>query len=87
VLGVASVIVMLSVGEAALSGNEAARGLGGSTIVLRSADPSMSLRSRKDGPLGYGLTYGDCPDSRDRSTVTSATPMRDAARRCVFATG
>src|SRR5262245_10254803 len=81
VLGVASVIVMLAVGEAARY--EALRqleDLGASTIILRSVKPADEPDRNKQGAdlLAYGLTPADL--NRIRSTiptVVSATPMRE----------
>jgi putative ABC transport system permease protein len=88
VLGVASVIVMLAVGEAArFEALEQLKDLGANTILLRSTRPT------DEGPpqegldmLSYGLTYADL--SRIESTVptvTAAAPMREYRKsvRCL----
>ncbi|HVJ81867.1 MAG TPA: ABC transporter permease [Planctomycetia bacterium] len=80
VLGVASVIAMLAVGEAARA--EALKqlsDLGANTILLRSVKPPDEP-DRKAGAdmLAYGLTYADL--DRIRTTipaVVSATPSRE----------
>ena len=80
VLGVASVIVMLSVGEAARF--EALRqleDLGANTIILRTVKPPEEP-DRKAGVdlLAYGLTPADLRRILGTvPTVTSATPMRE----------
>src|SRR5688572_30724920 len=80
VLGVASVIVMLSVGEAARY--EALRqleDLGANTIILRSVKPPEEP-DRKTGVdlLAYGLTPADLRRIESTvPTVMSATPMRE----------
>ncbi len=80
VLGVASVIVMLSVGEAARY--EALRqleDLGANTILLRSVKPQEEP-DKKTGAdlLAYGLTPADLRRIRGTvPTVTAATPMRE----------
>ena len=80
ILGVASVIIMLAVGEAArYQALKQLEDLGVNTILLRSVKPS------EDGPeikgtdrLSYGLTYADLGRIKATvPTVTSATPMRD----------
>jgi putative ABC transport system permease protein len=83
VLGVASVIVMLAVGEAARF--EAVRQLeelGATTIIVRSVKPNEEKeRTRGVDILTYGLTLADM----DRITATipsvvSAVPAREARR-------
>jgi putative ABC transport system permease protein len=80
VLGVASVIVMLAVGEAArFEALEQLRDLGASTILLRSTKPTDEA-SQQQGVdmLAYGLTYADLGRIQSTvSTVRSAAPMRE----------
>jgi putative ABC transport system permease protein len=87
VLGVASVIVMLSVGEAArYQALKQLEDLGASTIVLRSTRP-IDEPSQQEGTdlLAYGLTYGDLARIRGTvPTVTSATPMREYRKTVRF---
>src|SRR5256885_10361824 len=80
VLGVASVIVMLALGEAARY--EAVRQLeelGATTIIVRSVKPNEEReRTRGAEMLAYGLTFTDL----ERMTATipsilSATPARE----------
>ncbi len=83
VLGVASVIVMLALGEAAR--HEAVRQLeelGATTVILRSVKPNEE-RDRNSGAdlLAYGLTLADL--ERITATVPSvvgATPAREARK-------
>ena len=80
VLGVASVIVMLSVGEAARY--EAIRQiqeLGATNIILRSMKPTEENKlSRNDEVLTYGLKQQDLERIVSTvPTVTSATPLRE----------
>ncbi len=87
VLGVASVIVMLAVGEAArFEAMQQLRDLGASTIVLRSTKPSDEGNQQQSvDMLAYGLTYADL--GRIRSTiapVVSAAPMREYRKTVRF---
>jgi putative ABC transport system permease protein len=80
VLGVASVIVMLAVGEAARY--EAIRQLqelGATTILVRSIKPIEDDKKQKaEGVLTYGLTTKDVERIEETiPTVTSVTPMRE----------
>jgi putative ABC transport system permease protein len=80
VLGVASVIVMLAVGEAArYEALKQLEDLGANTILLRSMKPAEDNSERKGADLfAYGLTYADLGRIRDTiPTVTSATPTRE----------
>ncbi|MEX2026891.1 MAG: ABC transporter permease [Pirellulaceae bacterium] len=80
VLGVASVIVMLAVGEAArFEALEQLRDLGASTIILRSTKPTDDVAQQQGvDMLAYGLTYADLGRIRATvSTVVSAAPMRE----------
>ncbi len=80
VLGVASVIVMLAVGEAArYEALQQLKDLGVNAILLRSTKPTDESPSPQGTDmLYYGLTYDDL--SRIESTVptvTAAAPMRE----------
>ncbi|MBX9626282.1 MAG: ABC transporter permease [Gemmataceae bacterium] len=80
VLGVASVIVMLAVGEAArYQALKQLEDLGASTILLRSVKPTDEPNQRQGVDLlAYGLTYADLERLRATiPTVTAATPMRE----------
>jgi putative ABC transport system permease protein len=80
VLGVASVIVMLAVGEAArYQALKQLRDLGANTIVLKSTKPTEAPPTGAGTDmLAYGLTYADLDRIRSNlPTVTSATPMRE----------
>jgi putative ABC transport system permease protein len=85
VLGVASVIVMLAVGEAArFEAVERIKQLGATTIILRSVKPEKETGEsiENEGTLSYGLTGPDL--ERIVSTVPSvltATPMREFRKR------
>lgn len=73
VLGVGSVIVMLSVGEAArYQVLEQLKDLGADTILLRSSKPTdSSAESSGVDMLAYGLTYQDF--DRIRETIPTVT--------------
>jgi putative ABC transport system permease protein len=81
VLGVASVIVMLAVGEAARY--EAVRQikeLGAANIIVRSVKPSKDTQESVNGEeiLTYGLTTKDLDRLQSTiPTVRSATPLRE----------
>jgi putative ABC transport system permease protein len=80
VLGVASVIVMLAVGEAARY--EAIRQiqeLGATNIIVRSVKPTEeNKQTRNDEMLTYGLTQADLERMTSTvPTVVSATPLRE----------
>ncbi len=80
VLGVASVIVMLAVGEAArYQALKQLEDLGANTILLRSVKPAEDQSERKGADLfAYGLTFADLARIRETiPTVTSATPTRE----------
>jgi putative ABC transport system permease protein len=80
VLGVASVVVMLAVGEAArYQALKQLEDLGANTIVLRSTKPADELTEKKGvDQNAYGLTYLDLERIRNTiPTVTAATPMRE----------
>jgi putative ABC transport system permease protein len=87
VLGVASVIVMLAVGEAArFEALEQLRDLGASTIILRSTKPTDDAAQQEGvDMLAYGLTYADLGRIRATiSTVVSAAPMREYRKTVRF---
>lgn len=80
VLGVASVIIMLAVGEAArFQALKQLEDLGANTILLRSVKPTEDQTERKGTDLfAYGLTYADLSRIRETiPTVVSATPTRE----------
>ena len=88
VLGVASVIVMLAVGEAArYQALKQLEDLGANTIILRSVKPSDEPYQQQGVDLlAYGLTYADLDRIRSTiPTITSAVPMREFRKlvRCV----
>jgi len=80
VFGVASVIVMLAVGEAArFEAVEQIRQLGATNIIIRSVKPSDESRDQTGDDI---LTYGLTRDDMDRLAATlppvrSVTPLRD----------
>jgi putative ABC transport system permease protein len=79
VLGVASVIVMLAVGEAArFQALKQLEDLGANTILLKSVKPPEDNSDKKGADLfAYGLTYDDLDRIRSSiPTVTDVTPMR-----------
>src|SRR5688572_28245703 len=70
VLGVASVIVMLAVGEGArLAAIEQIRGLGAENIIIRSVKPLTGPENSEGGLIEYGLTADDL----DRIATTIPT--------------
>src|SRR5215475_13708507 len=78
VLGVASVIVMLAVGEAArYHALKQLEDLGANTILLRSVKPTDEPTQQQGVDLlSYGLSFGDLERIRNTiPTVISATPM------------
>ncbi|MGL6074249.1 MAG: ABC transporter permease [Fimbriiglobus sp.] len=80
ILGVASVIIMLAVGEAArYQALKQLEDLGVNTILLKSVKPSDDSAEKKGADmLSYGLTYADLNRIRGTiPTVSAATPMRD----------
>ncbi len=80
VLGVASMIVMLAVGEAARhQALKQLEDLGAKTIVLRSVKPTDEPdENQGQDVLAFGLTYADLRRIRATlPTVTAATPMRE----------
>jgi len=87
VFGVASVIVMLAVGEGARSEAIAAiNQLGATNLILRSVKPSDRFaRGDSGGVLRYGLTMRDL--RRIRATIpelTAISPSRDHRRSLSF---
>jgi putative ABC transport system permease protein len=80
VLGVASMIVMLAVGEAARhQALKQLEDLGAKTIVLRSVKPTDEPQENQGQDLlAFGLTYADLRRIQGTiPTVTAATPMRE----------
>jgi putative ABC transport system permease protein len=80
VLGVASMIIMLAVGEAARhQALKQLEDLGAKTIVLRSVKPTDEPdENQGQDVLAFGLTYADLRRIRATiPTVTAATPMRE----------
>jgi putative ABC transport system permease protein len=80
ILGVASVIIMLAVGEAAKEqALRQLRDLGANTIVLSTTKPQeMEENKEKSDQSEYGLTYADLERLKQTiPTITSATPMRE----------
>ena len=87
VLGVASVIVMLAVGEAArFKAIQQIKDLGASNLIVRSVKPVDETKQNKGQfVLRYGLTLGDMDRiSSTIPTVTSATPMREFRKEVRF---
>ncbi len=80
VLGVASVIVMLAIGEAArFEALRQLQDLGANTIVLRSVKPQDPVDTKKGNDLtSYGLKRADLERIRmTLPTVSAASPMRE----------
>jgi putative ABC transport system permease protein len=81
VLGVASVIVMLAVGEAAkYKVIEQIKDLGATNLIVRSVKPSADDNKQDKGQfiLSYGLTVQDMERiAATIPTVTSVTPFRE----------
>ncbi|MFO0885355.1 MAG: ABC transporter permease [Pirellulales bacterium] len=87
VLGVGSVIVMLSVGEAArFQALEQLKDLGANTILLRSSKPSDEpSQTQGRDLLAYGLTYADLERIRVTiPTVSTVTSMREFRKNVRF---
>jgi len=84
ILGVASVIVMLAVGEAAREqALKQLRDLGANTIVLTTVKPQDSgeAKGQRD-ESEFGLKYADLVRLKATiPTITSATPMREFRKR------
>jgi putative ABC transport system permease protein len=80
VLGVASVIVMLAVGEGArFRAIQQIKDLGASNIIVRSIKPiEEPKQNQQQGILQYGLTYPDLERIRETiPTIASVTPLRE----------
>jgi len=79
VLGVASMIIMLAVGEAARhQALKQLEDLGATTIVLRSVKPTDEPEQKQGQDLlAFGLTYADLRRIETIPTVVAATPMRE----------
>src|SRR5262249_39938244 len=80
VLGVASVVIMLAVGEAAkYEAIEQIKQLGATNVIIKSVKPRDENRDSNARLLvKYGLTPLDLERIRQTiPTVTSATPMRE----------
>jgi putative ABC transport system permease protein len=79
VLGVASVIVMLAVGEAArLQAVKQIEELGATNIIVRSVKPTEESKQNDADQFSYGVTMDDLERIRGTVvTVRSATPMRE----------
>ncbi len=83
VLGVASVIVMLAVGEGArFRAIQQIKDLGASNIIVRSVKPLEDPKQRQQqGILQYGLTFRDLERMRETiPTIISVTPLREFRR-------
>ncbi len=87
ILGVASVIVMLAVGEAARhEAIQQIRDLGASSIIVRSVKPAEDTKQQaREWLLAYGLTMQD----RERisstiPTVLSVTPFRESRKEARY---
>ncbi|MBI3462464.1 MAG: ABC transporter permease [Planctomycetes bacterium] len=80
ILGVASVIVMLSVGEAArYEAIQQIKDLGATNVIVKSVKPMDDVdRIKQQGVLSYGLTHDDLQRIRDTiPSVISVVPMRE----------
>jgi len=80
VFGVAAVVVMLAIGEAARhQALKQLQDLGADTIVLKSQKPTEESAANTSRDMAaYGLTYADLDRIRTTiPTVRSATPMRE----------
>jgi len=80
ILGVASVIIMLAIGEAAKEqALKQLRDLGANTIVLSTVKPQEFEDNKQKGDESeYGLTYADLKRLKGTiPTIASATPMRE----------
>src|SRR5579884_3529140 len=79
-LGVASVIVMLAIGEAArYQAIQQIKDLGATNVIIRSVKPEeLSKQQQGQSILTYGLTMEDLHRIRDTiPTVLSVTPLRE----------
>ena len=87
ILGVASVILMLAIGEAArFQAIQQIKDLGATNIIVRSVKPTEEDKRQNNRQfiLNYGLTLADM----DRialtiPTVSSVTPMRKSPRAAI----
>jgi putative ABC transport system permease protein len=90
VLGVASVIAMLSVGEAArYQAIQQIKDLGATNIIVRTVKP-VDVDKQQQGQflLIYGLTYHDMERiSLTIPTVTSVTPIREFRKEVRYGSG
>ena len=80
VFGVASVIIMLAVGEgASYEAQQQIQALGATNIIIKSRKPVEDSDSRDDGGvIQYGLTYPDVDRIKETiPTVIGATPQRE----------
>src|SRR5437879_6467738 len=81
VLGVASVIIMLSIGEAArFQAIQQIKDLGATNLIVRSVKPPEddNKKSNRQFMLNYGLTIADMERiAATIPTVTSVTPFRE----------
>src|SRR5437763_12320612 len=80
VLGVASVIVMLAIGEAArFEAVQQIQGLGATNIIVRSVKPPSDGKEAADQfLLTYGITRGDMARiASTLPTVAAVTPQRE----------
>ncbi|HEV3116337.1 MAG TPA: ABC transporter permease [Gemmataceae bacterium] len=81
VLGVASVIIMLSIGEAArFQAIQQIKDLGATNLIVRSVKPPEddNKKSNRQFMLNYGLTLADMERiAATIPTVTSVTPLRE----------
>src|SRR5437899_11470866 len=81
VLGVASVILMLAIGEAArYQAIQQIKDLGASNIIVRSVKPAEedNKQNKRQFILSYGVTMADVQRvAATIPTVTSVTPMRE----------
>src|SRR5437660_3499369 len=87
VLGVASVIIMLAVGEAArFKAIQQIKDLGASNIIVRSVKPVDDAKQNKGQfVLSYGLTMRDMDRiSSTIPSVTSVTPLREFRKEIRF---
>jgi putative ABC transport system permease protein len=80
VLGVASVIVMLAVGEAArFQAVQQIKDLGATNVIVRSVKPvEDNKENQNEGIFTYGLTSADMERMRETvPTLVSVTPLRE----------
>jgi putative ABC transport system permease protein len=87
VLGVASVILMLAVGEAArYEAVRQIRDMGATNIILRSVKPAReSTEAATGAALAYGLTRQDLDRIVNTiPTARQATPMRESSREARY---